>query len=41
MFAKLIQGYSKGNLILQICIGIVLGIFVGLLSKDMAVVANF
>lgn len=41
MFAKLIQGYSKGNLILQICIGIVLGIFVGLLSKDMSVVANF
>ncbi|MBS4234842.1 serine/threonine transporter SstT [Campylobacter vulpis] len=41
MFAKLIQGYSKGNLILQICIGIVLGIFVGLLSKDVAVVANF
>lgn len=41
MFAKLIQRYSKGNLILQICVGIVLGIFVGLLSKDVAVVANF
>ncbi|HEF3545299.1 TPA: serine/threonine transporter SstT [Campylobacter upsaliensis] len=41
MFAKLMQGYSKGNLILQICVGIVLGIFVGLLSKDVAVVANF
>ncbi|ECV9716146.1 serine/threonine transporter SstT [Campylobacter upsaliensis] len=41
MFAKLMQRYSKGNLILQICVGIVLGIFVGLLSKDVAVVANF
>ncbi|MCR2064735.1 serine/threonine transporter SstT [Campylobacter helveticus] len=41
MFAKLIQRYSKGNLILQICIGIVLGVFVGLVSKDAAVVANF
>ncbi|CAM3492278.1 serine/threonine transporter SstT [Campylobacter upsaliensis] len=41
MFAKLMQSYSKGNLILQICVGIVLGIFVGLLSKDVAVVANF
>lgn len=41
MFVKLIQRYSKGNLILQICVGIVLGIFVGLLSKDVAVVANF
>lgn len=41
MFAKLIQRYSKGNLILQICVGIVLGIFVGLLFKDVAVVANF
>ncbi|EMI4814764.1 serine/threonine transporter SstT [Campylobacter upsaliensis] len=41
MFAKLIQRYSKGNLILQICVGIMLGIFVGLLSKDVAVVANF
>ncbi|WP_270988968.1 serine/threonine transporter SstT [Campylobacter upsaliensis] len=41
MFAKLMQSYSKGNLILQICVGIVLGIFVGLLSKDVAMVANF
>ncbi|EOG9651711.1 serine/threonine transporter SstT [Campylobacter upsaliensis] len=41
MFAKLMQSYSKGNLILQICVGIVLGIFAGLLSKDVAVVANF
>ncbi|WP_270966160.1 serine/threonine transporter SstT [Campylobacter upsaliensis] len=41
MFAKLMQSYSKGNLILQICVGIVLGIFVGLLSKDVAVMANF
>ncbi|EDP6919813.1 serine/threonine transporter SstT [Campylobacter upsaliensis] len=41
MFAKLMQRYSKGNLILQICVGIALGIFVGLLSKDVAVVANF
>ncbi|EGK8069192.1 serine/threonine transporter SstT [Campylobacter upsaliensis] len=41
MFAKLMQSYSKGNLILQICVGIVLGIFVGLSSKDVAVVANF
>ncbi|HEC1573105.1 TPA: serine/threonine transporter SstT [Campylobacter upsaliensis] len=41
MFAKLMQRYSKGNLILQICVGIVLGIFVGLLSKDVAVVVNF
>ncbi|EFQ4877215.1 serine/threonine transporter SstT [Campylobacter upsaliensis] len=41
MFAKFMQRYSKGNLILQICVGIVLGIFVGLLSKDVAVVANF
>ncbi|EAL3909358.1 serine/threonine transporter SstT [Campylobacter upsaliensis] len=41
MFAKLMQRYSKGNLILQICVCIVLGIFVGLLSKDVAVVANF
>ncbi|HED8511402.1 TPA: serine/threonine transporter SstT [Campylobacter upsaliensis] len=41
MFAKLMQRYSRGNLILQICVGIVLGIFVGLLSKDVAVVANF
>ncbi len=40
MFSKIIQSYAKGNLILQICIGIVLGILIGMLSKDIAQMAN-
>lgn len=40
MFSKIIQSYAKGNLILQICIGIALGILIGILSKDIAQMAN-
>ncbi len=32
--------YKNGNLILQICIGIILGVLIGLVSKDLAAFAN-
>lgn len=41
MITGLIKKYFKGNLIFQICVGIALGILVGFLSKDGAMVANF
>lgn len=41
MIAKLVRGYFGGNLIVQICIGIVLGIFIGFLSKEGAEWASF
>lgn len=40
MFSKIIQNYAKGNLILQICIGIALGILVGISSKELSELAN-
>lgn len=40
MFSKIIQSYAKGNLIVQICIGIVLGILIGISSKEISEIAN-
>ncbi len=40
MFSKLVQSYAKGSLILQICAGIILGILVGISSKEIAEVVN-
>ncbi|EAH7579913.1 serine/threonine transporter SstT [Campylobacter lari] len=40
LFSCAIKRYKDGNLILQICIGIVLGILVGIFSKDLAIFAN-
>ncbi|MCR6571641.1 serine/threonine transporter SstT [Campylobacter insulaenigrae] len=38
--SSIITHYKNGNLILQICIGIILGILIGLLSKDLAAFAD-
>lgn len=40
MFSKIIQSYAKGNLIVQICIGIALGILIGISSKEISEIAN-
>ncbi|EGK8062196.1 serine/threonine transporter SstT, partial [Campylobacter lari] len=40
LFSCAIKHYKEGNLILQICIGIVLGILIGVFSKDLAIFAN-
>lgn len=40
MFSKIIQSYDKGNLIVQICIGIVLGMLIGISSKEISEIAN-
>ena len=40
MFSKLFFAYKNGNLILLICLGIALGILVGLLSSQLAAYAN-
>lgn len=40
MFSKIIQSYAKGNLIIQICVGIVLGMLMGISSKEISEIAN-
>ncbi|EAJ5193089.1 serine/threonine transporter SstT [Campylobacter jejuni] len=40
MFSKIIQSYAKGNLIVQICIGIALGMLIGISSKEISEIAN-
>lgn len=41
MFSKIIQSYAKGNLIVQICIGIALGILIGISSKEISEIAIY
>lgn len=40
MFSKLVEKYSKGNLVLQILVGVVLGIIVGVFFKDLAPIVS-